>query len=474
MCLVSEKLAVPAAIVLLGALWGLAIAVADLNALYLCISLIGCAFVLYDFRVGVALLIVLMPLSASELFPHAMFGITGLNPLNLLLIGTLGSYLLRALSDGSLRGFLPPPLLWLYIVPILVAGAIGTRHLGEIAPTIFVVYEGLDFRDATGYLRDMVAKPLLMVVFALLVGAAVSRTKRPERFLTPTLISIWIMAGMVVVYVLRSGIALAQLASSDSREFLSALGLHANDLGRLYTAAYALLLFMATRADRPGLRLLLFASIGLTVTALMLTFSRGAFVGFILVNAIYVLWRFNARTLAVAGLVLLTGLLLLPDAVYERVAAGQGEGLDAISAGRLKGIWLPLLPEVLRNPILGNGIGSILWSDAMRRGAGQMILAVTHPHNAYLQALLDAGIVGLLLFCGYFAHVWRGFRRLAADSGLSPTLRGFYQGAAAALLSMLVSNFTDSSLMPRPEQVFLWLAIGMMYGQQAKPRGRDR
>ena len=96
-----------AGIALLGVFWGAAVAVADVNALILCVSLIGCAFILYDFRIGVVLLIVMMPLSASPLMPHAMLGITGLNPLNLLLLGTLGSCLLNGLSDGSLRTSCP-------------------------------------------------------------------------------------------------------------------------------------------------------------------------------------------------------------------------------------------------------------------------------------------------------------------------------------------------------------------------------
>src|SRR6266571_4002735 len=109
-----------AGIALLGAFWGSVIAVAGLSALYLCISLIGCAFILLDFRIGVVLLILLMPISSSRVFPHAMFGVTGLNPLNLLLVGTFGSCLLHGVSDGSLRRFAPRPLLWLYILPILV------------------------------------------------------------------------------------------------------------------------------------------------------------------------------------------------------------------------------------------------------------------------------------------------------------------------------------------------------------------
>ena len=141
-----------------------------------------------------------------------------------------------------------------------------------------------------------------------------------------------------------------------------------------------------------------------------------------------------------------------------------------ISAGRIDHLWLPLLPEVPKSPIYGHGLGSILWSEPMRRGAGVTFLAVGHPHNAYLQALLDMGIAGLILVCAYLAHVWKGFRTLSVDPALSPTLRGFFLGAAAGLLALLISYLTDSSLLPRPEQAFLWLAIGMMYGQRANGR----
>jgi len=101
----------------------------------------------------------------------------------------------------------------------------------------------------------------------------------------------------------------------------------------------------------------------------------------------------------------------------------------------------------------------------MRVNGGGNVLQATHPHSAYLQALLDTGVVGLLLMCAYFIHVWRGFRLLGRDADLDPALRGLYQGAAAGLLSLVVANITDGSLVPRPEQVFLWFSIGMMYGQ---------
>jgi O-antigen ligase len=464
----DERLRLPGT-VLLGGACGVALAAGGMTAFYLCVSLLACGFVLADFRCGVVLLIVLMPLSGSStLFPHEMFGIVGLNPLNLLLAGTCCSWLLHAFADGSLRRFLPRPLLLLYIVPILVAGAIGTRHIHEIAPTLLVMYRGLDFPDAASYLRELMLKPLLMVLFALLVAAAVAKSARPVRFLLPAVISMCAMAAIVPVYVAQSGIGMQALAASDEREFLSALGLHANDLGRLYAIAYALLLFTWAGARELRLRWVLLAAAGATVVSLVLTFSRGAFVELAVVSALYVLWRRSPRTVAFAAVVVAAALVLAPAALYERLATGEGAGLNAISAGRVDGLWLPLLPEVLRHPLFGNGISSILWSEAMRSGAGQQVLAVTHPHNAYLEALLDMGVIGTVMLCAYFVHVFRHLRELSRDPRLEPALRGFFQGAAAGLIGMLVSDFTDSSLAPRPEQAFLWLAIGMMYGECAR------
>ena len=56
----------------LGAFWGAAVAMAGVSAVLICASLIACVFVLRDFRSGVVLLILVMPISASFLFPHSM------------------------------------------------------------------------------------------------------------------------------------------------------------------------------------------------------------------------------------------------------------------------------------------------------------------------------------------------------------------------------------------------------------------
>ncbi len=434
---------------------------AEVNALIACVSLLICIFILREFRLGVICLIVLMPLSASTVFPHNMGGITGLNPLNLLLIATLGAFLMRGRSMAGRTHVEIWPLL-LYVVTFLIAGIMGSQHVGEI-PADAVDLSPDAFGSSGGYLLGIVLKPLFLPLFALLVAAAASRSRQPERFVVPMLVSIWLMCLLAIGFVLLSGTSLAALASSQSRTFFSPLGVHPNELGRLYAIAYALMLYTCAATKDANMRLALIASMGLVVIALVLTFSRGAFFGFAVVNIMFLLSRRKATTLLLFGLLLVGLTLLMPAAVFDRIQSGWGGGADAISAGRVNEIWLPLLPDLWRSPIIGNGLDSITWSEAMRGGA---ILIVGHPHNAFLGAMLDMGLLGLALLCAYFVQVWQGFRRLSVDPAVNPVLRGFYAGAAAGLVSFLMAGFVGSSLTPVPEQFCLWLAIGMMYGQQ--------
>jgi len=124
-----------------------------------------------------------------------------------------------------------------------------------------------------------------------------------------------------------------------------------------------------------------------------------------------------------------------------------------------------LLPQLVDKPFFGHGLQSVLWAPAMRMGE---MFEVTHPHSAYLGALIDFGIIGALLLIAFWFTVWKGLRRLSKDPELAPHQRGFFEGAAASLIAFMAAGFVGSSLTPVPEQAFLWLAIGMMFGVQAK------
>jgi hypothetical protein len=455
-----RQVAFVAGLVAFACLWGAAVAFSAIGAALLCVSFIACLLCLRDFRVGVMILIVIMPVSSSTIFPHAMFGITGLNPLNLLIVATLAVFFMRAAGTGGLKGFLPRPLWWLYIVPIAAAAVIGMQHVHEI-PRILRATEMILFNNEVGYLRDMLFKPMTLVMYAALVGAAVAWSERPEKFVIPMMVSVFVMSAMAITFVAASGVSLSQLAGTYSRHFLSTLGLHANDLGRLYAIAFALLLFVWDRTERWGLKFLLLIAMGMVALALLLTFSRGAFFGFAVVCVLYLALRRSLKTMLLAAVLIPPALLLAPGALWSRLEMGMGEGLNEITAGRLDEIWIPLMPEVLTTPPWGQGLGSVMWARAMRFDE---MFYVTHPHNAYMQLYMDLGIVGSLLVLGFWIYTLVCFWRLTSEQRLRPEMQGFFEGAAVGLVSCLVTGVAGSSLMPRPEHSYLWLAIGMMWG----------
>ena len=127
--------------------------------------------------------------------------------------------------------------------------------------------------------------------------------------------------------------------------------------------------------------------------------------------------------------------------------------------------WVPILPEIFNNPVFGSGLGSIMWSRAMIDGR---LWQVSHPHNAYLQVLMDNGVVGTVLVLAFWIWAWKAFRREARNEAQPLELRGFFEGAAAGLLAFLMAGVAGSSLRPDAAQAFTWLAFGLLVGVRAK------
>jgi len=442
---------------------GYALALGELAGLYVSLSVILGIAVLIDFRLGAVLMLLMLPMAASALFPRNLLKIAGLDPLNLMVLATLGAYLLIARVRAALP-LVPQPLVWLYVVPITVAGLIGMRHVDEI-PLFFYETNVITFDTGIKYFLLTVVRPMFMVAVALLIGAAAAQSRKPERFIIPIAASAWLLALIQIGFVIIEGPSLATLASASERGFYLPLGIHANDLGRLHLYGFALLLFVWAETKRPGLRLFLLLTLGVLGIALLLTFSRAAIAGLIVVGALFLMWKFNAKTLGLAVMAVLLAVMFAADALYARLTLGFGSGIDAVSAGRVEGIWLPLLPELTKSPLWGNGLRSLLWSFPM---VNEGMTRSGHPHNAYLEALLDMGIIGFALLTAYYAHVWQGFRRLGNSADLNPELRGLFQGATAALIAFLLACLAGSSLRPEPESAYLWIAIGLMYGLRGR------
>src|SRR5436190_608938 len=148
-------------------------------------------------------------------------------------------------------------------------GAVLLMALLPIYPS-FYNEDQIHFTDAFGYLRDLAVKPLLMVVAALLIGAALAQSKKAERFLVPIIVAVWVMCILAISYVVSSGVSLGILATASERGFFSGIGMHANDLGRLYAVAYGLLLFTWGETRDYSLKTVLLVTMAVLTIALIL------------------------------------------------------------------------------------------------------------------------------------------------------------------------------------------------------------
>ena len=420
--------------------------------------------IVINYRIGVWLLVFLLPFAATHLIPRQVLGIQGFNPVNGVLMLTLLSLFASFLAGRGVIQLVHLPRRFLAYVAVIAFGACvgaGSAEHAIVIPTDVTTGVIPEPPTVTKYLLDNFAKPMIILIVALL-AATVARNGNGRPL-------IWALAAayvtfflVIVAYVVINGISLQDLACADARGFLSWTGMHANEIGLQANLGLAILLFTA-RATRGVLpRLILFASAVATGMMAALTFSRSAFIGLSLILGYYLLSRLRIGSFLLAFLIILGAGLLLPDnPLFQRATTGfEARDTDAITAGRVQTIWRPLLPTFWEAPIIGHGLGSTAWATPNLRGE---MLPTGHPHNAYLGVLLDLGLVGVAVVGAFFWSVWKTFRRLSQHH-VDSQWRGVFEGGIVALLCLAIQGVSDDRFTPTYAQAALWVCYGLALG----------
>jgi O-antigen ligase len=457
-------LAVTALSVVAGELFGPLAAVATPFAIALLVA------ALRDYRVAIWLTVFMLPIAPTNLIPKDKIGVSPVYIVYALVLVTISSLLLTgALRPGRLVIPRWPRMFWLYVLLFVGAAIHGAFYLESI-PDYFVALNVITSNSLRDYLQVTVLTPSLALVTAFLLSVAIRSANRPALYLVPVFASATVYALVVFWFAVTSGSSLNDLASQDSRQYLSGTGMHANELGLLLNTAMSLALFSFATVRRLALRLTLGILAGVLGLAVLLTFSRGAWLGTLAVVGYLLFVRRNFILFGIALLLLPVAAMLMPESVAERATHEMGSNnVDAVSSGRVDDIWLPLLPEIAKHPLVGGGTGSIMWSDAAKE---QNILPVGHPHSAYLGALLDLGVIGTVIILLFFRHMWRQYRRLS-NQVEDRFWHGFFNGAAACILLLFVQGMTDDSFLPGRTQPYMWICYGVAIGFGARLKARE-
>ncbi len=206
----------------------------------------------------------------------------------------------------------------------------------------------------------------------------------------------------------------------------------------------------------------------LMVVTVFLSASRGGLVGLAVASALmFVRRRVGAQSIAYGAAALLVGGMLVtqlvPPESLERITnlpgvtgSGEMEGSGSIQRRQYTyGIGLKLWSQ---GPILGVGLGN--WG--YKRFLIDPIRSAAAPHNAYMKALTEGGVVTLLLYLSLFYVTLRQLNMIIAHPGAVAWARAdgvewMVHGVRIGLLTFLVfSLFADLF-----DLIFFYFLIGL-------------
>jgi O-antigen ligase len=157
---------------------------------------------------------------------------------------------------------------------------------------------------------------------------------------------------------------------------------------------------------------------------------------------------------------LVVSTILASTFVIERATLGWKEkDRQVISAGRIDDIWIPLIRENVSDPkkfIFGDGRYAIQASNTVLKGR---LWKMTHPHNMYLELLLDAGIISLIIVASFYYVILRNAFHTLKHTTEAHLKENLY-ACIVSILCFLIAGMTAYSFFPENSNIFIWVILG--------------
>jgi O-antigen ligase len=246
------------------------------------------------------------------------------------------------------------------------------------------------------------------------------------------------------------------------------IGITSNGAGKMMSGVPWAMLTLMPLLGKRKYRFVMLGPCVASMYTIAVNGSRSSYIacGATLVLLCLVRWR---RYLVLLPLAVLIVPIVAPG-VRSRMLMGFGEtnvhgekvtDMYDVTAGRNL-MWPVVISKICESPVFGFGRESVRRTGVRDKFAetGRSI-DVGHPHNAYLEVLLDSGLIGFVIIVGLHIIIWVYSARLFVDRGdpLYTAVGGF---TLALLTGHLVAFMGGQSFYPEGIDVGLWCAIGLM------------
>ncbi|MDR3311170.1 MAG: O-antigen ligase family protein [Oscillospiraceae bacterium] len=390
--------------------------------------------------------------------------------------------------DKLLRNSIFANPVWLFAAALAAAPLVPTTAAAALAAAVAVcAVLKLGARRDFAAEGSRVTKWVLLYVFVSLAGTALSVDFAASLYpgamyaffallavITPQVVTTrrgfrTAAAALVFGGVLVSGIGLMQYVLRDSLTFNWFDEVLFAGIRRVYStlgnpnvlAEYLLLVIPFAGAGivaaRDDLRRLFYAgALAVLVLCLVLTFSRGGYIG-LAAAALVFLVMLDRRFIIVAVLGILLLPFVLPDTVVNRFTS-IGDLKDGSTSYRLS-IWLATLTMLRDYWFVGVGPGTAAFNKIYPKYAYDASIA-QHSHNLFLQLVCDAGILALFAFLAVVISAVRACAAGLARAG-DRFSRAYRIAAVSAIAGFLVQSMTDYSFYNYRVTLVFWAVVGL-------------
>jgi O-antigen ligase len=133
--------------------------------------------------------------------------------------------------------------------------------------------------------------------------------------------------------------------------------------------------------------------------------------------------------------------------------------ISEITSGRTV-IWPAVIKKIRQAPLFGFGRDGFHYSGVADYVAIQLGDPFPHPHNAYLEWMLDNGIVGLLLIMPFYGFIIISSIKLFRQAdGLASAAGGI---TFSLVCGELIGSLGAQTFYPRESTVVMWATVGIM------------
>lgn len=191
--------------------------------------------------------------------------------------------------------------------------------------------------------------------------------------------------------------------------------------------------------------------------ALILTFSRGCWIGIMAAAAIFI--TFAAGKLWGLGLIALPVIpMILPESIINRFSS-IGNMEDSSTSYRVY-IWMGTLAMIKDFWLSGIGMGQTAFTQVYPFYSYNGVVA-PHSHNLFLQILVESGIAGIVIFlvimCLFLRRIMTGYQIGGKGNSLSTLMTAIAAGVCGFLLQGMFDNcFYNYRVM-----LIFWCVIAM-------------